>query len=124
MDINKFFQAVISQDKGALKTFFHPDAAVKWHTSNECFTAGEYIHANCVYPGEWDGEIERCECFGDLAVIAARVFPKDGSASFHVVSFIRIRDDKIIGMDEYWADDAPPPAWRREMHIGKPIRSK
>jgi len=124
MDIKAFFQAVIAQDEAALRAFFHPLAVVRWHTSNECFSAEEYIRANCVYPGLWDGEIEKCMYCADTTIIAARVFPRDKSACFHVVSFIRVENDKIIEMDEYWSDDAPPPAWRTEMHIGKPIRCK
>ena len=40
---------------------------------------------------------------------------------FHVISFIRIKQDKIISVDEYWSDDGDAPQWRQEMHIGKPI---
>ncbi|NLJ40498.1 MAG: nuclear transport factor 2 family protein, partial [Clostridiales bacterium] len=25
-------------------------------------------------------------------------------------------------LDEYWGDDGPIPQWRKDMHIGKPIR--
>lgn len=40
------------------------------------------------------------------------------SAKFHVVSFLRIRDDKICSVDEYWGDDGAAPDWRLEMQIG------
>ncbi len=121
MDARTFFRAVLEQDERSLKAYFHPDALIRWHCSNECFTVSEYILANCVYPGAWDGEIERLEQTGNLIIMAARVFPADKSASFHVVSFIRVQDDKIIRMDEYWADDAPPPAWRAKLNIGKSL---
>ncbi len=78
--------------------------------------------ANCQYPGEWDGEVERVERMNDLIVTAVRVYPKDRSASFHVTSFIRVKNDKIISMDEYWADDGSAPQWRLDKHIGTPIR--
>ena len=58
---------------------------------------------------------------GSTVVLAGRVFPLDRSASFHVVSFIRLKDDRITELDEYWADDGPAPEWRRKMCIGKPI---
>ncbi|EEV19128.1 hypothetical protein TREVI0001_0232 [Treponema vincentii ATCC 35580] len=41
--------------------------------------------------------------------------------SFHVVSFIKIKDDKIISMDEYWGDDGAPPQWRLEKQLGTKI---
>ena len=25
-------------------------------------------------------------------------------------------------LEEYWGDDGPPPRWRQEMGIGRPIR--
>lgn len=56
-----------------------------------------------------------------MIITATRVYPKDRSAFFHVTSFIKLKDDKIVTMDEYWADDGAPPKWRQEMKIGKPI---
>jgi hypothetical protein len=37
------------------------------------------------------------------------------------VSFIRTANNKIVSMDEYWADDGNPPQWRMDKHIGTPI---
>ena len=56
-----------------------------------------------------------------LIVTATRVYPKDRSASFHVTSFIKLKDDKITAMDEYWADDGEAPKWRQDMKIGRKI---
>lgn len=40
----------------------------------------------------------------------------------HVTSFIQTKDDKIIAMDEYYADDGMAPQWRLDKHIGIPIK--
>lgn len=122
MNISSFMRCVIRQDAAALRKFFHPDAVIRWHCSNEQFTVEEYLRANCEYPGDWDGEIETVQNTDDCIIAASRVFPKDRTCSFHVVSFIRLHEDLIIALDEYWADDAPPPLWRRKMAIGKKIR--
>ena len=122
MNINTFWNDVLKQDRDALANYFHPDAVIRWHCSNEQFTVPEFIQANCEYPGEWDGKIERADQHGDQLVTVVNVFPEDRSASFHVVSFIELKDDKIMTMDEYWADDGDAPAWRKRMGIGKPIR--
>lgn len=37
------------------------------------------------------------------------------------VLFFRITDDKILTLDEYWADDGTAPQWRLEKHIRHPI---
>ena len=122
MNINTFWIDVLKQDRDALANYFHSDAVIRWHCSNEQFTVPEFIQANCEYPGEWDGKIERVDQHGDQLVTVVNVFPEDRSASFHVVSFIELKDDKIMTMDEYWADDGDAPAWRKRMGIGKPIR--
>ena len=122
MDIYKFQKAVISQNEAEIRKYFHVDAYVKWHCTNELFTVEEFIKANCEYPGEWDGEVERAEEKGDLIICVTKVYPKDRSSSFHAVSFIKITDGKIIALDEYWADDAPPPEWRLQKNIGKKIK--
>ena len=81
----------------------------------------EFIRANCEYPGSWDGEIERAEQAGNLLITAVRVWSADWKLSFHVTSFIQIRDGKITALDEYWGDDGTAPRWRQEMKIGRPI---
>ena len=122
MDIKRFWKAVLAQDRDTIRMYFSDDAYVNWHCTNEHFTVEEFIRANCEYPGEWDGEVERIENAGDIVITATHVYPKDKSMSFHVISFIRTKQDKIISIDEYWSDDGDAPQWRQEMHIGKPIK--
>ena len=59
MDIKVFWDAVLRQDADTIREYFHPDAWVNWHNTNEHFTVEEFIQANCEYPGEWDGEVEQ-----------------------------------------------------------------
>ena len=122
MDVRHFWKAVLAQDEPTIRSYFHEDAYVNWHCTNEHFTVDEFIIANCEYPGEWDGLVERIEALDDLYITATKVFPKDRSAYFHVVSFIRTKNDKIVSMDEYWADDGDAPQWRLDKHIGVSIR--
>lgn len=122
MDVSAFWHNVLTKNREALPSYFCEDAVIRWWCSNEQFTVSEYIKANCGYPGEWDGKMERIERNGDSVILAGRVFLSDQSASFHVVSFIKLRNDKICELDEYWADDGEAPAWRKDMKIGKPIQ--
>ena len=121
LNIEKFFETVISQNKMKLLTYFRDDAVIKWHCTNEIFSVEEYIKANCEYPGDWIGKIERIEKTDNSIILVCKVLQKNKSASFHVVSFIRVENDLIVEMDEYWSDDALAPQWRRKMKIGKPI---
>ncbi|MDO5690331.1 MAG: nuclear transport factor 2 family protein [Tissierellia bacterium] len=122
MDIRAFWKAVLSQDKINLPKYFHNYASIRWHCTNELFTVDEYVRANCEYPGDWNGSIERIETIDDRIITVVRVYPADNSSSFHVVSFLRIHNNRILELDEYWADDGSAPQWRQAMKIGNPIR--
>ena len=101
MNIYDFGKAVLVQDEQEIRKIFHKDAYINWHCTNEHFTVDEFIIANCEYPGEWDGEVERLEEMDDLIITVTHVYPTDRTASFHVTSFIKMKDDKIASVDEY-----------------------
>lgn len=121
MNIQDFWDAVLKQDAEKIRTYFSQDAYVNWHCTNEHFTVEEYLRANCEYPGEWDGTVERIEKMENLTVVVVKVYARDRSVSFHVVSFMRLEEDKICSLDEYWGDDGAPPQWRLEKKIGAAI---
>ena len=145
MNIQDFWNAVLKQNPERLRSFFADSAYINWHCSNERFTVEEYIRANCEYPGTWDGTIKRIEQIGDLMITAvlaqkctsvyifglqvcgANLLLHGTSGiradSFHVVSFIKLKDDKIISLDEYWGDDGAPPQWRLEKKLGTRIHT-
>lgn len=119
--LRMFWADVAAQNGRKLKAYFAPNAYIRWNNTNEQFSVEEYIVANCEYPGEWCGEVERIALIGDLAVTAARVWLSDNSASFHVCSFFEFEGEKITVLNEYWGDDGVAPQWRLEKHIGRPI---
>lgn len=122
MNLHNYWRAALNQEPDLMREFFHEDAYVNWHNTNEHFTVEEFIRANCEYPGEWDGEIERTEQIGELYITVTHVFSPGVDLSFHVTSFIKLKDNKIISIDEYWGDDGTSPQWRLDKHIGTPIR--
>lgn len=121
MNIEGYWRDVLEQNEEALKSYFHENAYVNWHCTNEHFTADEFIRANCEYPGEWDGKVERIERIGDLTITITHVYDKDETVSFHVTSFIRIENGRITAIDEYWGDDGTAPQWRLDKNIGTAI---
>ncbi|SDA52244.1 hypothetical protein SAMN02910368_01036 [Lachnospiraceae bacterium G11] len=121
MDARAFWKDIITQNRSELSSFFCDDAVIRWHCTNEQFTVEEYIRANCDYPGKWKGEIERLEEFGSEIILVGKVQSEDEMITCHVTSFIRLRDEKVVEMDEYWADDGEAPSWRKELGIGIPI---
>lgn len=122
MNIREFWRDVLEQNKEKLQTYFYEEAIIRWHCSNELFTVQEYIQANCEYPGQWDGEIDRIEETKETIITAVNVYSTDKSDSFHVVSFLKLANGLIVELDEYWGDDGIAPEWRRKMKIGKPIK--
>ena len=116
-----FWQAVLEQNPDTMRTFFSDTAYINWHCSNEHFTVDEFIRANCEDAGEWGGTIERIEQIGDLIITVVNAYPTNRETSFHVVSFISIKEDKIVSIDEYWGDDGAAPQWRLDKKIGTAI---
>lgn len=121
--IGEFWKDIAEQNAENLKKYFTAQARIRWHNTNECFGVGEFIRANCEYPGAWNSEVERVEQTEHGAVTVARVWLLDGSISFHVTSFLVLEGDKIKEADEYWSEDGEAPQWRQELHIGKKVRS-
>lgn len=123
MKVNEFWHAILRQDAEAIREYFHPDAWVNWHNTNEHFTVEEFIRANCEYPGDWDGGVEQVIATDSHIITVAHVFTRDGKSSFHAVSFIRVADGKIASIDEYWGDDGEAPKWRQDKRIGTRIKA-
>lgn len=121
MNIQTFWEDVLAQRADTLACYFHPDATINWHCTNERFTVAEYIRANCEYPGDWAGKIEQVFYIENRIITITRVYPKDHSASFHVTSVLELQEGRITTLDEYWADDGEAPAWRQNMKIGRKI---
>lgn len=123
MNLEAYWKATLRQNANDMRSFFHKDAFVNWHNTNEHFTVEEFIRANCEYPGAWDGEIERIEQIDDLYITVTHVFTPDRKSSFHVTSFIQCTSGKITSIDEYWGDDGAAPQWRLNKNIGTSICS-
>ncbi|MCL2200001.1 MAG: nuclear transport factor 2 family protein [Defluviitaleaceae bacterium] len=114
-----FLKAVVEQDADALRRFFTPDAVICWHDSNEQFTVEEYIRANCEYPGDWGGEVQRTEEIPDGIVMVSKIFSAE--STHFIVSFAKLTDGKIARLDEYYSDYGEAPEWRKQMKIGRQI---
>lgn len=124
IDIQQFWKDVLLQDAEAIRKYFRADAWVNWHNTNEHFTVDEFIRVNCEYPGKWDGEIEQMLHTDTHIITATHVYTKDKKLHYHATSFIRIADNKIASIDEYWGDVADAPQWRKDKHIGKKIKEQ
>lgn len=88
MDIKKFWFDVLRQDREAIRGYFHPNASIKWHNTNELFNLDEFIIANCDYPGQWDGIVERIIETGEETISITNVFFKRQDTFFSCCFFL------------------------------------
>ncbi|MGF7144611.1 uncharacterized protein YndB with AHSA1/START domain [Anaerotaenia torta] len=117
--IAEYWRYIAAQDEEELRKYFHKDACIRWHNTNEEFNVEEFLRANCDYPGSWSGQVERIEQAENLIITVTHVWSE--ANSFHVTSFFKISEDKIKLLDEYWGDDGRAPQWRIDKQIGKPF---
>lgn len=54
-------------------------------------------------------------------ITVAHVYARNEPCSFHVTSFFRISQGRLVTLDECWGDDDPPPRWRQEMGLSTPM---
>ncbi|MBP1754691.1 MAG: hypothetical protein H6Q59_1089 [Firmicutes bacterium] len=124
MDLNNFlteyWNYIAEQNEEQLRKYFHKDACIQWHGTNERFNVDEFMRANCDYPGSWNSAVERIEHMESSIITVTRVWSSE--CSFHVTSFFKLEDNKIQVLDEYWCEDGIAPQWRIDKQIGKPIR--
>lgn len=120
MDIKEFWNAVVSQDKQKIRGYFDEDACIRWHNSNEQFNLDDFLKANCLYPNKWRCDVEKIVYTDDIIITITRVYNSD--SSHHATSFIKLKNDKIIAVDEYWGEDGEAPDWRKAMNIGAKIK--
>ncbi|MGL5150064.1 MAG: nuclear transport factor 2 family protein [Cetobacterium sp.] len=116
--IFNFFKDVIEQKKERLREYFDSEAKILWYETNEKFTVDEYLIANCEYPGDWIGEVKRVESIGDLVIFVGEVMPKDKSSRHYCTSFMKLKNNKIVLLEEYWTEEVKVPIWRKEKNIG------
>lgn len=74
--IISLWQAVAAQDEHKLAQFFTVDARIFWPNTGERFDLPGYLRANCDYPGQWSGQVEKVAEDGSYSV--ARVWSPEG----------------------------------------------
>ena len=109
--IKSFWSDLIASNKSKLKEYFSEEALINIHNINKEITLEEYINRNCDHKEEWDGEIVRHVEMNGLSVVVTKINTSEDNLSYNVVSFMKIKDDKIISIDEYWAENGRMPMW-------------
>ncbi len=123
MDIQAFITAVVQKDESAMRIFLDENLRVRWHNTNEEFTLEEYLNVNCSYPGNWLGEIKTIMPTNEGCVAVVQIYSEDKKIKIHQISIVKIKDNKITELDEYYSEDGIAPQWRLDMNVGSEINN-
>ncbi len=121
MDIQAFIIAVVDKKENQMRRFLADELIVRWHNTNEQFNLEEYLKVNCSYPGNWLGKVEAIIPTSEGCVAVVQISSEDESVKVHQISVMKIMNEKIVALDEYYSEDGSIPQWRLDMNIGSLI---
>lgn len=105
----------------AARPLFAPTARMRWIATNEQFDGRDAIIAvNATYPEGWTITLLDHGLLADgrgFSIVQVDHAPH----RFFATSFFRIEAGLICELDEYWATQEAPPAWRTASGLGRPI---
>ena len=79
-----------------------------WPNTRERIRGREnFIAVNEAYPGTWRCTVRRVEEYAGAVVTVTEL--ADGRSALFAVSFFEVRDGRITRVEEYFADNVPPP---------------
>lgn len=115
MDIKKYWASIAIQDEAEILSYFDEKAEIVWPNTGERFNPAQFAHINAIYPGSWHCEVKKVLQIGELYITVVRIY--NAEASLHASSFITVRNGKIIKLEEYFAEDAEIPDWRKNLPL-------
>lgn len=121
-DFFKDLMQLTKENKENLRKYFNENATILWYETNEKFSIDEYLQVNLEYPNEWIGEIKRIENKNDLIIFIGEVKSKDESLCYYCTSFVKMKNNKILLLEEFWTKVASPPNWRKKLNLGTFIK--
>ncbi len=112
--VRRLFEAIEARAWSVAEGLFLPDATMTWWTSGERFEgASAIVRVNAVYPEGWSLTVEQVNPLPDGRVHSViRVDHPPGV--FYANSLFRFSEERIAGLEEWWATCEEPPAWRSE----------
>ncbi|MDX2286286.1 MAG: nuclear transport factor 2 family protein [Bacteroidia bacterium] len=114
--VEQFWEAIGGADYDAAAGLMHEDALVWLPNTREVFRGrSRYIASLKFAPARWQIRIERLHPTPDGLVVCV-VQAKDPEHERHcfITAFFTIREGRISIITEYWSENRPAPAWRRE----------
>jgi len=114
--LTTYWQAVEQKNKSEFLTYFHEDAMIYLHDTNDEFPPEYYIREEDDFGNDWHTTVDRVEELksGQIMTIT---FHRSSDWIGFVTSFFTFQDEKIIKLHEYFSpcDDNIVPQWRVDL---------
>lgn len=110
--VKKFWGLFSAQKWDEAGKLLYSDFFAIWPQSKEKMNAKNFIEANRNYPGNHKIEVIHAFAIDDKVLTTVWIEADTGQKTF-ANSIFDIRDDKIVKVEEYWAEPYPAPESRR-----------
>lgn len=91
----------------------HSDFKARWPQSREQMNAENFIEVNRNYPGQHKIEIVHLFEINDVVITTVWIQADTGQKTF-ANSIFRFKENRILSVEEYWAEPYPAPESRRK----------
>ena len=113
--VRALWAAFEARDWARARGLLHDDMVAVWWTSGERFEGADaYVEVQARYPEGWAIRLLELGHLQDGRVFSL-VRVDHPPASFFATALFRVDDERIAGVEEYWATAEAPPAWREAL---------
>lgn len=113
--VRALWAAFEARDWARARALLHDDMVAVWWTSGERFEGADaYVEVQARYPEGWTIRLLELGHLQDGRVFSL-VRMDHPPASFFATALFRVDDERIAGVEEYWATAEVPPAWREAL---------
>jgi ribosomal protein S18 acetylase RimI-like enzyme len=113
--VRALWAAFQARDWGRARALLHDDLQATWWTSGERFEGADaYVAVQARYPEGWTIQLLELSHLQDGRVFSL-VRVDHPPSTFFATALFRVDEERIAGIEEYWATAEPPPAWRASL---------
>jgi hypothetical protein len=112
--IGTYWSATMEQNREALHDCFHESAQIYLHDTNELLDSKSLIDFNCASQIDYKMTVDRINLLDNGQIITITFWQSPEWNGF-ITSFFTLQDEKIIRMDEYYAQCDELPQWRTDL---------
>jgi GNAT superfamily N-acetyltransferase len=113
--VRALWAAFQARDWSRARALMHDGMQATWWTSGERFSGADaFVQAQARYPEGWTIHLLELGHLQDGRVLSL-VRVDHPPQRFYATSLFRVDDERIAGVEEYWATFEPPPAWREAL---------